>query len=184
VAGSTVKPAGAAATQPTPRTRNGGTLIAAFDPRFACADSRKRHHGRAAAVDRRREQVRAAQALACPQCDRSGVERQSRNVPSPVRAEDAAELAICETSRLPPANEAAENEGPKVAIKLLGHVWRSGATAAPAEPRQRGNEWVVQLREPSRWNPASAELAAAALAPADGSAAEPVWAETQPWCHD
>ena len=69
-----------------------------------------------------------------------------------------------------------------MAIKLLGHVFWNAATATAAD-RRRGNDWVVELREPSRWNPASAR-GAAAPNPVDAKAVEPVWAETQPWCHD
>jgi hypothetical protein len=69
-----------------------------------------------------------------------------------------------------------------VAIKLLGHVFWSAATATAAD-RRPGNDWVVELREPSRWNP-SAVRDAVTPQPGESSAAEPVWAETQPWWHD
>jgi hypothetical protein len=69
-----------------------------------------------------------------------------------------------------------------VAIKLLGHVfWNTGM--ATATDGRRGSDWVVELREPSRWNPVAAR-AAVAPDPAGATAAEPVWAETQPCCHD
>ena len=69
-----------------------------------------------------------------------------------------------------------------MAIKLLGHVfWNTGmATAADA---RRGSDWVVELREPSRWNPVAAREAVPA-GPADAAPTEPVWAETQPCWHD
>jgi len=85
-----------------------------------------------------------------------------------------------ETSRLPPAGSG--TMGVQLAIKLLGHVWGNAATASGAE-RRPGNEWFVAVREPSRWNP-SAVRAAATPKPGKATAAEPVWAETQPWCHD
>jgi len=69
-----------------------------------------------------------------------------------------------------------------VAIKLLGYVFWNAATATVAD-RRRSNDWVVELREPSRWNPVAARDAATP-GPADAAAAEPVWPETQPWCHD
>ena len=69
-----------------------------------------------------------------------------------------------------------------MAIKLLGHVWWNAATPMAAD-RRRANEWVVELREPSRWNPVAARDAATAD-PGESAAAEPVWAETQPWWHD
>ncbi|MBV9889686.1 MAG: hypothetical protein JO090_02225 [Rhizobacter sp.] len=69
-----------------------------------------------------------------------------------------------------------------MAIKLLGHVWRSAATVGPTG-RRSGNDWVVEVREPSHWNPVIARGAMAADN-TDASATEPVWAETQPWCHD
>ena len=69
-----------------------------------------------------------------------------------------------------------------MAIKLLGHVWRNAATATAAD-RRHGNDWVVEVREPSRWNP-SAVRDSATPKSGDASTAEPVWAETQPWCHD
>ena len=69
-----------------------------------------------------------------------------------------------------------------MAIKLLGQVFWNAATAT-ASDRRRGNDWVVELREPSRWNPATARDAGATDR-VDATAAEPVWAETQPWCHD
>jgi hypothetical protein len=69
-----------------------------------------------------------------------------------------------------------------VAIKLLGHVFWSAATAIAAD-RRPGNDWVVELREPSRWSP-SAVSDAATPRPNESSTAEPVWAETQPWWHD
>jgi len=69
-----------------------------------------------------------------------------------------------------------------VAIKLLGHVFWSAATATAAD-RRPGNDWVVELREPSRWNP-SAVSDAQTPYPGESSAPEPVWAETQPWWHD
>jgi hypothetical protein len=69
-----------------------------------------------------------------------------------------------------------------VAIKLLGHVFWSAATATAAD-RRPGNDWVVELREPSRWNP-SAVSDAQTPHPGESSAPEPVWAETQPWWHD
>ena len=72
--------------------------------------------------------------------------------------------------------------GVQVAIKLLGHVFWNAATATAAD-RRRGGEWVVELREPSRWNPSTARDAVA-TDHAEATAAEPIWAETQPWCHD
>ena len=69
-----------------------------------------------------------------------------------------------------------------MAIKLLGHVFWNAATAT-ASDRRRGNDWGVELREPSRWNPATARDDGATVR-VDATAAEPVWAETQPWCHD
>lgn len=69
-----------------------------------------------------------------------------------------------------------------MAIKLLGHVFWNAAAATAAD-RRSGNDWVVELREPSRWNP-SALSDAATPKPGESSVAEPVWAETQPWWHD
>lgn len=69
-----------------------------------------------------------------------------------------------------------------MAIKLLGQVWRNAATANGAD-RRRANDWVIEVREPSRWNPAAARDAVTSE-PGEASTAEPVWAETQPWCHD
>jgi len=69
-----------------------------------------------------------------------------------------------------------------VAIKLLGHVWKNGATAS--EPGRRGQERVVEARERSRWNPSALGDATAATQPADFPVSEPVWAETEPWWHD
>ena len=69
-----------------------------------------------------------------------------------------------------------------MAIKLLGHVWRN--TATTVERRRRGNEHVVEAREPSRWNPALLGDAIATPPSAEAPAGEPVWAETEPWCHD
>ena len=69
-----------------------------------------------------------------------------------------------------------------MAIKLLGYVFWNTATATAGDWR-RGSDWVVELREPSRWNPAAARQVIAPD-PVDATAAEPVWAETQPWCHD
>lgn len=67
-----------------------------------------------------------------------------------------------------------------MAIKLLGHVWK---TAASAPPRRRVSEWAVEPREPSPWNPISPVSTGTPSAPGTLGPAEPVWAETQPWCH-
>jgi len=72
--------------------------------------------------------------------------------------------------------------GVQVAIRLLGHVWGSGAMAPVVVARRRDR--VVETREPSRWNPSSLADDAAAPDVRDAAAAEPVWAETEPWCHD
>lgn len=69
-----------------------------------------------------------------------------------------------------------------MAIKLLGHVLWDTATATAGD-RRHGNEWVVEVREPSRWNPSAARDAATPKR-GEASAPEPVWAETQPWWHD
>lgn len=69
-----------------------------------------------------------------------------------------------------------------MAIKLLGHVFWNTSTATAAD-RRPGNDWVVELREPSRWNP-SAVNAAVARPTGEASAPEPVWPDTQPWWHD
>ena len=72
--------------------------------------------------------------------------------------------------------------GVEVAIKLLGHVWGNAATASAAD-RRHGSDWVVEVREPSSWNPSAVRDAATAK-PGKAAAPEPVWAETQPWWHD
>jgi len=68
-----------------------------------------------------------------------------------------------------------------MAIKLLGQVWK---TAASAPTRRRVTEWAVEPLESSPWNPVSPASTDQPPAPSTLGPAEPVWAETQPWCHD
>jgi len=68
-----------------------------------------------------------------------------------------------------------------MAIKLLGHVWK---TTASGPPRKGISEWAVERREPSPWNPTSPDSTRTPAAPSAPRPSEPVWAETQPWCHD
>ncbi|HEX4235356.1 MAG TPA: hypothetical protein VH041_13755 [Caldimonas sp.] len=68
-----------------------------------------------------------------------------------------------------------------MAINFLGQVWRVAGFAQAGGGQRRSNDWTVQLREPSLWNPASAVAPAALPTPSDPHPAEPVWAETQPF---
>jgi len=80
---------------------------------------------------------------------------------------------------------AAKNNGVHMAIKLLGHVWRVAAsTPAGTGTLRRGNDWTIEPREASQWNPSSSTAPVASLRAREPGTAEPVWAETQPWCHD
>jgi hypothetical protein len=82
-------------------------------------------------------------------------------------------------------SSAATNNGVDMAMKLLGHVWRTAA-AAPAGTGtvSRSNDWTMEPREASQWNPSSSKPAVPSLPRREPRAAEPAWAETQPWCHD
>jgi hypothetical protein len=79
----------------------------------------------------------------------------------------------------------AKNNGVDMAIKLLGHVWRAAAsTPAGTGALRHGNDWAVESREPSQWNPGPSPSPPPLPPQREQRAAEPVWAETQPWCHD
>jgi hypothetical protein len=71
-----------------------------------------------------------------------------------------------------------------MAINFLGQVWRVTGLAEAGGGRRRTNDWAVELREPSQWNPTSPVAPAASPTPANRRPAEPVWAETQPVWHD
>jgi hypothetical protein len=67
-----------------------------------------------------------------------------------------------------------------VAIKIFAQVWK---TAGSDGTRRLANEWIVQRRESSRWDPHP--LPAVGSKPSkDALPPEPTWAETQPWWHD
>jgi hypothetical protein len=71
-----------------------------------------------------------------------------------------------------------------MAISFLGQVWRVTGLAEAGGGRRRSNDWAVERREPSRWNPSSPVAPVAVATPSDPRIAEPVWAETQPFWHD
>jgi hypothetical protein len=70
-----------------------------------------------------------------------------------------------------------------MAIRLLGHFWKVAA-AAPGERRRRANDWTVESREPSQWNPGPLGPVAAAPERNEPWPLDPPWSETQPCCHD
>jgi hypothetical protein len=72
-----------------------------------------------------------------------------------------------------------------MAINFLGQVWRVKGLAEASGGRRRSNDWAVERREPSRWNPTSPAVPAASPPTRnDPRPSEPVWAETQPFWHD
>ncbi len=81
-----------------------------------------------------------------------------------------------------------------MAIKLFAHVLREIASAegvaTPAAIRSldlgrwRFRELVVRRSDPAAWAWPRAPQAGDARVPRRASAAEPLWADTQPWCHE
>jgi hypothetical protein len=71
-----------------------------------------------------------------------------------------------------------------MAIRLLGHFWRVAEPTSGGEVRRRTNDWAVELLDPSQWNPGSLGPAVAAPPRNEPRPVDPIWPETQPWCHD
>jgi hypothetical protein len=96
------------------------------------------------------------------------------------RGGDAWKRGIPQHSRR--RSDAAKNNGVHMAMKLLAQVWR--AAPAGTGPLWRGNDWTMEPREASQWNPRSSTAPTPSLPQREARPPEPVWAETQPWCHD
>ncbi len=80
-----------------------------------------------------------------------------------------------------------------MAIKLFAHVLRGIAPAeGAAEPaaarsldsgRWKFRELVVRRSDPPAWSPSHSPQASDSCMARREAAAEPLWADTQPWCH-
>jgi hypothetical protein len=70
-----------------------------------------------------------------------------------------------------------------MSINLLGHAWRAATSGGTLEPVRRVHAWGVEAREPSQWNPGP-PASRTRLMTKEPKAADPVWPDTQPWCHD
>ncbi|MGZ8259370.1 MAG: hypothetical protein ACXWUL_02325 [Caldimonas sp.] len=71
-----------------------------------------------------------------------------------------------------------------MALKLLGHFWKIAKPASLAPVRRQGSEPAVAPRDAVRRILEVAAPAAPSSRPRVPGAVEPIWAETQPWCHD
>ena len=77
-----------------------------------------------------------------------------------------------------------------MALKLLAHVFRSeipagngpAATAALDPRRWLLRDLVVRRGDPAPWG--VSPRASTGSAPSREPAAEPLWSDTQPWCHE
>jgi hypothetical protein len=68
-------------------------------------------------------------------------------------------------------------------IKLLAHVWRTATAGGGLEPARPVHGWALELREVSQWNGVPAVRSTEPFVTPEIHPAEPVWSDTQPWCH-
>ena len=71
-----------------------------------------------------------------------------------------------------------------MAIRLLSHLWRAATPSSALEPGDSPNDWGIEVREPSPWNPRSEATTVASWPPIEQRPPDSIWAETQPCCHD
>jgi len=76
-----------------------------------------------------------------------------------------------------------------MAIRLWPHVLKPAAplTQPPVPIDGLGwlaGDWMLQLRNRSEWNPPATPASGASPSNAGAERTEPLWLDTQPWCHD